>query len=268
MLIQYYFLKARLYLSSQNRWLWLTNTLGGGQPSDQGRVLPLPTASFEPIPIASVQREGLRCIYYSPKPLLPGSQVRQEVDFRRRWDHMQQHTGQHLLSAIMDTYDNLETLGWGMGSDGDMYYVDLPRKPSEEEIQAIQDKCNKTIRNNLQIIVETPNDAEVDSLPGDYDKDKGVIRVVRIGDLDRNTYVHLDLIFLATNIALPDAAVLTFLRLRTSPSFCYIILNQSTLRTIVCISQQETELSNSPEHLSTLSALLRDYCHLEVPLMK
>lgn len=48
---------------------------------------------------------------HSPQPLPPGTLVRQEIDFERRWDHMQQHTGQHLLSAIMDTYDNLPTLG-------------------------------------------------------------------------------------------------------------------------------------------------------------
>jgi Ser-tRNA(Ala) deacylase AlaX len=51
----------------------------------------------------------------SPDPLPPGTHVRQAVSLARRWDDMQQHAGQHLLSAIMDTYDNLETLGWGMG---------------------------------------------------------------------------------------------------------------------------------------------------------
>lgn len=93
----------------------------------------------------------------------------------------------------MDTYDNLKTLGWGMGLDADMNYVDLPRKLGEEEMQAIQDKCNETIRNNLQIIVESPDNTEAGSLPRDYDKEKGVVRVVRIGDLDRNTYAPFNL---------------------------------------------------------------------------
>src|SRR5579862_2246173 len=92
--------------------LFLTNKiLGGGQPTDYGSIFPLTGSSCEPIPITSVQRQGLRCVYQSPQPLAPGTPVRQEVDFRRRWDHMQQHTGQHLLSAVMDIYDNLETLG-------------------------------------------------------------------------------------------------------------------------------------------------------------
>lgn len=100
---------------------------------------------------------------------------------------MQQHTGQHLLSAVMDTYEDLKTLGWGMGSDDSMNYVDLPRKPSPEEMQSIQSRCNELIRNNLPITVETPEDAKQDKLPEDYDKSKGIIRVIRIGDMDRNT---------------------------------------------------------------------------------
>jgi misacylated tRNA(Ala) deacylase len=103
---------------------------------------------------------------------------------------MQQHTGQHLLSAIMDRYENLETLGWGMGAGNDMNYVDLPRKPSEDEMQSIQEKCNDAIQKNIEITVETSNDAKADKLPGDYDKEKGVIRVIKIGDVDSNPCVR------------------------------------------------------------------------------
>jgi misacylated tRNA(Ala) deacylase len=85
---------------------------------------------------------------------------------------MQQHTGQHLLSAIMDKYDNLESVGWGMGAEGDINYIDLPRKPTDEEMQTIQEKCNEAIRNNLKITVDTPDDAKSDSLPEDYASSK------------------------------------------------------------------------------------------------
>jgi misacylated tRNA(Ala) deacylase len=163
------------------------SVLGGGQPTDYGTVTPLANSSLEPITIKTIERHGLRCVYHSPHPLSPGTLVRQDVDFKRRWDHMQQHTGQHLLSAIMDRYDNLETLGWGMGAENDVNYVDLPRKPSEEEMQTIQEKCNEAIRNNHTVTVQTPDHAKVDSLPEDYDKEKGVVRVIKIGDIDENS---------------------------------------------------------------------------------
>ncbi|KAI8190594.1 hypothetical protein K4K48_012225 [Colletotrichum sp. SAR 10_66] len=160
---------------------------GGGQPSDHGTIT-LPAGDSEtPIPIKFVERVGLRCVYHSPQPLSPGDRVRQEVDFQRRWDHMQQHTGQHLLSAVMDTHENLNTLGWGMGKSGAMNYVDLPRKPTDAELQAIQARCTEIIRSSLPITVETPDDAKVHKMPEDYDRSKGVVRVIRIGDIDRNT---------------------------------------------------------------------------------
>ncbi|KAF2032170.1 ThrRS/AlaRS common domain-containing protein [Setomelanomma holmii] len=158
---------------------------GGGQPTDKGTITPLSAEKADPIPIASIQRHGLRCIHFSPKPLTPGTKVRQDIDFPRRWYHMQQHTGQHLLSAIMDGMD-LPTLGWSMGAAGEMNYVELPRKPSETEIRVVQEECNKAIRENVGITVETPEGKGSDSLPEDYDREKGVVRFIKIGDLDYN----------------------------------------------------------------------------------
>ncbi|KXH36812.1 threonyl and Alanyl tRNA synthetase second additional domain-containing protein [Colletotrichum salicis] len=160
---------------------------GGGQPSDHGSITPLSSSDATAIPIQFVERIGLRCVYHSPQPLNPGEKVCQEVDFQRRWDHMQQHTGQHLLSAVMNTHDSINTLGWGMGKTGAMNYVDIPRKPSDAELQAIQARCNEIIRANFPITVETPDDAKVHKMPQDYDQSKGVVRVIRIGDIDRNT---------------------------------------------------------------------------------
>ncbi|KAJ0277040.1 hypothetical protein CBS470a_010479 [Colletotrichum nupharicola] len=148
---------------------------GGGQPSDHGTITLLAGDSETPIPIEFVERVGLRCVYHSPQPLSPGDRVRQEVDFQSRWDHMQQHTGQHLLSAVMDTHENLNTLGWGMGKSGAMNYVDLPRKPTDAELQAIQARCTEIIRSSLPITVETHDDAKVHKMPEDYDQSKGVV---------------------------------------------------------------------------------------------
>ncbi|KPM45200.1 hypothetical protein AK830_g1422 [Neonectria ditissima] len=160
---------------------------GGGQPCDYGSVSPLSSSSPKPIPITRVERQGLRCVYHVGEAIALGTKVRQDIDFNRRWDHMQQHTGQHLLSAVMDRYENLKTLGWGMGTDGGMNYVDLPRKPSESEVQAIQDRCNELIRENVTITVTTPDGANTNKLPGDYDQNRGLVRVIHIGDLDHNT---------------------------------------------------------------------------------
>ncbi|PHH85653.1 hypothetical protein CDD83_114 [Cordyceps sp. RAO-2017] len=152
---------------------------GGGQPSDHGSVAVL-SPSADAIPITRVERRGLRCVVHSPVPLRPGDRVRQTVDFGRRWDHMQQHTGQHLVSAVARELCDLQTLGWGMGAAGAMNYVDLPRRPSGPEIRRIQDRCNGLIQENLPITVTYPRDTR------DTEPDKGVIRVASIGGLDQN----------------------------------------------------------------------------------
>lgn len=118
-------------------------------------------------------------------------------------DHMQQHTGQHLLSAVMDGYPGLETLGWSMGASTttepgsviNMNFVELGRKPTDEEIEEIQIKCNEIIQRNVQISVHTPIDAKTDSLPADYDPEKGIVRVIKIDGVDENPYVLLFNIF-------------------------------------------------------------------------
>lgn len=107
---------------------------------------------------------------------------------------MQQHTGQHLLSAIFDTL-NLDTLSWSMGSAGEMNYLELPRKPTDAELALVQEKCNVAIRDNLPISVEESAgngtgeehaEGTTDSLPADYDKANGVVRIINIKGLDRN----------------------------------------------------------------------------------
>ena len=80
-----------------------------------------------------------------------------------------------------------------MGADGGMNYVDLPRRPSETEMQAIQGLCNEVVRDCLRVTVDTPADARTDTLPEDYDREKGAVRMVAIGELDNDPYalIHL-----------------------------------------------------------------------------
>lgn len=199
----------------------------------------------------------MRCIVYSPKPLQPGDRVVQQLDWEHRFNHMQQHTGQHLLSAIMFREFDLKTVGWGMGSGDAMNYVDISRKPTEEEIQKIQKLCNDEIRNNSPIVVSTPNDAKHERLPGDYDKSEGVVRVIRIGDIDNNTCVYP--IGQMTGSLTPSlaAAALISHRHRTSPLYFSAQPNLYTAKTAVSSLQLVTEPFDLPRDLWTQSAPLR-----------
>lgn len=157
---------------------------GGGQPCDLGSIH---LADESTIPVNEVLRQGLNAVHVTPQPVEVGSEVTLSVDWDRRIDIMQQHTGQHLISAVFDTYD-LETLSWSMG---DMInYIELPRKVEDEVLEEVTKKVNNLVLQALPIGVTTPDEhgEELDTshIPDDYDLSKGIIRIVKIGDLDAN----------------------------------------------------------------------------------
>lgn len=146
---------------------------GGGQPFDKGVILREKDDSETPVEVTDVQRDGLHAIHSLNSPLEPGETVTMQVDWARRLDHMQQHTGQHLLSAVLDKKD-VATVGWNLGVQ--MNYVELDRKLSTEEVQETQLDVNQAIAQALPITVDMSG----------HDEEKGAMRVVTIGEMDRN----------------------------------------------------------------------------------
>lgn len=154
---------------------------GGGQPWDHG-TLSIGNDDGGPsvIPIRKVLRRKLEAIHYSPSQIPIGTKVDIDLDFVRRLDHAQQHSGQHLLSAVLDQLD-IPTLAWTMGPE--LVYVEIPRLP--EDLRQVESTCNQYIRDNLPLTV-TETRERPKNLPQDYDASAGVIRVVSIGGIDAN----------------------------------------------------------------------------------
>ena len=68
------------------------------------------------IGVLDVQRRGGVAVHTTDKPVPVGEVVNASVDWERRFDHMQQHTGQHLLSAIAEQEPyKLNTVSWNLG---------------------------------------------------------------------------------------------------------------------------------------------------------
>lgn len=97
--------------TSDNRWrVILDRTLfypeGGGQPADRGML--------DGIVILDVQEQDDEVIHYLAAAPQQHT-VAGSIDWQRRFDHMQQHTGQHLLSAILETQLQAPTVGFHLG---------------------------------------------------------------------------------------------------------------------------------------------------------
>lgn len=164
---------------------------GGGQPFDKGTITVLNTDSCpesKTFQVNAILRDKLKAVHIVDEPIEPGTNVLLEVDWNRRVDIMQQHTGQHLLSAVFDTL-KLDTLSWSMGDV--INYIELPEKVPDEVVKQVQERVNQLIfeAHPIHVVTQDDHGVEIDTshLPDDYDQSKGVVRIVKIGDdIDSN----------------------------------------------------------------------------------
>lgn len=91
----------------------------GGQLGDHG--------SIAGVPVVDVQADDERRVWHVLEGEAPAGQVEAEIDWKRRFDFMQQHTGQHILSAALERVLDAATLSCRLGEDRNTVEVDLER---------------------------------------------------------------------------------------------------------------------------------------------
>jgi alanyl-tRNA synthetase len=151
---------------------------GGGQPADQG--------TLGPARVLDVQEEaGGTIFHFLDRPLSPG-EYPAVLDRSRRIDHMQQHTGQHLLSRCFVEVAGAETVSFHLGAEE--VTIDLDRADvSAEEIAGAEDLANRQVLANLPVRAEELEAAAASAMGIDCPEAvSGPVRVVMIGDFDRN----------------------------------------------------------------------------------
>lgn len=154
---------------------------GGGQPDDRGTV--------GGVAVLRVVRRGGEAVHYLTEALEEGATITQEVDWVRRHDHMQQHSGQHLITAVADDLYGYATTSWYLAEAVSHIELDTD-KVTEEEMVKIEDIANQKIREATPVsIVEyeatDPRLKEIRTrgLPEDV---VGPVRVVTIEGVDAN----------------------------------------------------------------------------------
>jgi alanyl-tRNA synthetase len=119
-----------------------------------------------------------------PDPLAPGSMVRGVIDWPRRFDHMQQHTGQHLLSAIFQERFGLRTVSFHLGSD--ISTIDLRgHEPSDAILEGAERAANQVIFDDRPVNVRYGTAEELADLGVRKEVDrKGILRAIEIEGTD------------------------------------------------------------------------------------
>ncbi|MCK5146090.1 hypothetical protein KAR48_05000 [bacterium] len=150
---------------------------GGGQPHDIGKI-----GGHRVVDVVE-SGDSIVHILDDEKDFSEGT-VRGSLDWSVRFDHMQQHTGQHILSAAFVVVAKANTRGFHLGSEG--VTIDLDRADIDWPIALcierwINEKVNE---NHLIRIVEVP-EADVHQIPfRRQPKIEGKLRVVEIEDVD------------------------------------------------------------------------------------
>ena len=147
----------------------------GGQPHDLGTI--------DGIPVLEVVDDGERVAHLLAEPLTSSS-VQGMVDWPRRFDHMQQHTGQHLLSAVFIELLNAETVSVHFGADYATLDLDVG-EVSAGELADVQDRANAVVAENREVTVSFEDAATVTGLRKPSDR-AGALRLVTIADLDKS----------------------------------------------------------------------------------
>lgn len=125
---------------------------GGGQLYDTGVL--------GDAQILEVQEKDGEIIHYADRPLEAGTMVKGEICWERRFDRMQGHSGEHILTGCIHRRFGYDNVGFHMGS-GDIT-IDFNGVLTPEELDEMETEANMVIYENLpiQILVPAPDELE------------------------------------------------------------------------------------------------------------
>lgn len=114
---------------------------GGGQPADIGTI--------DVIKVIDVIEKGNE-VYHKVLTKPSRDHVNCKIDYHRRFDHTQQHTGQHLLSAVLIELFEIETVSFHLGTD--TVTIDINTKElTDQQILEVEQKVNEYIYDDIEI---------------------------------------------------------------------------------------------------------------------
>lgn len=148
---------------------------GGGQPCDTG--------SLGDAEVKDVQEKDGELIHYTDKALEEGAKVHGKINWERRFDLMQQHSGEHMVSGLVHEKYGYNNVGFHMGSD--VITIDFSGVLDEEQLQEIEDRVNEKIWENAPVQITYPSGEELENISYRSKKElTGQVRIVEFPGTD------------------------------------------------------------------------------------
>jgi alanyl-tRNA synthetase len=148
---------------------------GGGQPADAGWI------GADPV-LEITEEDGELVHWVATEP--PEDRVECRLDWDRRWDYMQQHTGQHILSAAFEKELNAATVSFHLGEEQvtiDLSATDL----GDAELQRAEETANQVVTDNLSVEIRLFEPGQAIPLPlRKAPVVSGYVRIVAVEGVD------------------------------------------------------------------------------------
>ena len=215
---------------------------GGGQLSDKGTI--------DNAKVLDVQIIEGEIYHIIDSPLPVGSVVTGCIDFYRRFDFMQQHSGEHIVSGIAHNLFGCENVGFHLGEE--ITTIDFDKMLSGEEISKLQRAANQKIYENVKISTYYPDEETLKNL--NYRSKKEITEDIRIVEIE-NTDVcaccaphvkfagEIGLISISMSEKVRGGVRLELLcGERAFKSFETMQKNISAISSALCIKAEETSL--------------------------
>ena len=164
----------------------------GGQPYDTG-VLTANSRGGAVLeaPVEAVEEDEHGTVWhFTRKPLAAGTEVKGTIDWQRRLDHIQQHSGQHLLSAVFARELNAPTVSFHLGDA--VSHIDLAvGSIAHHSMERVETIANELIAEDRAVTVRTVDRTEAEALLAagrlrKLPERAGNIRLIEIADYDLN----------------------------------------------------------------------------------
>ena len=148
---------------------------GGGQAGDRG--------TLGQAQVLDTREQDDQVLHLCDRPLEVGTQVEGVLDWNRRFDLMQQHSGEHILSGLIHRRYGFHNVGFHMGAD--IVTIDFDGVIPPEDLPALELAANEAIWKNPEIRVLYPEPLELARLPYRSKRAlEGTVRLVEIPGYD------------------------------------------------------------------------------------
>ncbi len=206
---------------------------GGGQPADVGT---LGTAC-----VKDVRDKAGVVVHITDKKLAVGDVVTGHIDWKNRFDLMQQHSGEHILSGIICAKYHCNNVGFHIGKD--TVTIDFDAKIPKEDLHMLEEKANTAIWENIASEAIYPTPQALEKMV--YRSKKaltGKVRILRIGEYDCCACC-------GTHVA--KAGEIGMIKILSVQNY-----KGGTRLEIVCGMRALAEYQNKTENATTISELL------------